>query len=138
MLPWMIFFTRHVLVTLMQVLIQRRYNEERDNPELPRNMPPAAGRIMWIRFCFKTIKGPMEEFKKHDEVINHMVGTFYYKYAIRNERFTHSRFLFHGFQNTQRCIKLFNVLSIVFTEFELIYYKAWCENVGQVSDNIMY
>ncbi|XP_028156116.1 dynein heavy chain 8, axonemal [Ostrinia furnacalis] len=86
--------------------IRDRYNEERENPELPRNMPPVAGRVMWIRFYDKNIKGPMEEFKKHHEVITHM--------------------------NTQRCIKLYNVMSIVFTEFELIYHDAWAENVGQV------
>lgn len=40
-------------------------------------MPPVAGRVMWIRFYDKNIKGPMEEFKKHHEVINHMVVTVY-------------------------------------------------------------
>ncbi|KPI94920.1 Dynein heavy chain 8, axonemal [Papilio xuthus] len=53
--------------------IRDRYNEERENPELPRNMPPVAGRIMWIRFYNKNIKLPMEEFKLHHEVITHMV-----------------------------------------------------------------
>ncbi|KAJ8735702.1 hypothetical protein PYW07_007322 [Mythimna separata] len=38
----------------------------------------------------------------------------------------------HKAKNTQRCIKLYNVLTIVFTEFELIYHYAWAENVGQV------
>ncbi|XP_047526251.1 dynein axonemal heavy chain 8 [Pieris napi] len=86
--------------------LRDRYNEERENPELPRNMPPVAGRIMWIRFYHKNIKAPMKEFIQHHEVITHM--------------------------NTQRCIKLYNVMTIVFTEFELIYHKAWAENVGQV------
>ncbi|XP_050681188.1 dynein axonemal heavy chain 8 isoform X2 [Leptidea sinapis] len=86
--------------------IRDRYNEERENPELPRNMPPVAGRVMWIRFYNKNIKGPMKEFMQHHEVITHM--------------------------NTQRCIKIYNVMKIVFTEFELIYHSAWAENVGQV------
>ncbi|XP_075973556.1 dynein heavy chain 8, axonemal kl-3 [Anticarsia gemmatalis] len=86
--------------------IRDRYNEERDHPDLPRNMPPVAGRVMWIRFYDNNIKVPMETFKKHHEVITHM--------------------------NTQRCIKLYNVMAIVFTEYELIYHHAWAENVGQV------
>ncbi|CAK1540075.1 unnamed protein product [Leptosia nina] len=86
--------------------LRDRYNEERENPELPRNMPPVAGRVMWIRFYHKNIKAPMREFMQHHEVITHM--------------------------NTQRCIKLYNVMTIVFTEFELIYHSAWAENVGQV------
>ncbi|VVC98542.1 unnamed protein product [Leptidea sinapis] len=48
--------------------IRDRYNEERENPELPRNMPPVAGRVMWIRFYNKNIKGPMKEFMQHHEV----------------------------------------------------------------------
>ncbi|XP_052742928.1 dynein axonemal heavy chain 8 [Bicyclus anynana] len=86
--------------------IRDRYNEERENPELPRNMPPVSGRVLWIRFYDKNIKFPMQEFMQHKEVITHM--------------------------NTQRCIKLYNVMNIVFTEFEFIYHRAWTENVGQV------
>ncbi|KAJ2947929.1 hypothetical protein O0L34_g9722 [Tuta absoluta] len=83
-----------------------RYNNERDDPDLPRNMPPVAGRIMWIRFYDDNIKRNMETFKKHHEVITHT--------------------------NTQRCIKLFNIMQIVFTEYEMIYHDAWANNVGQV------
>ncbi|KAL4712627.1 hypothetical protein ACJJTC_007924 [Scirpophaga incertulas] len=43
--------------------IRDRYNEERENPELPRNMPPVAGRIMWIRFYDKKIKGQWRNLK---------------------------------------------------------------------------
>ncbi|XP_049886262.1 dynein axonemal heavy chain 8 [Pectinophora gossypiella] len=87
-------------------MIRDRYNEEREHPELPRNMPPVAGRIMWIRFYDDNIKKPMKVFIQHHEVITHM--------------------------NTQRCIKLYNVMQIVFTEYELIYHDAWAENVDQV------
>lgn len=54
-----------------------RYNEEREDPELPRNMPPVSGRVMWIRFYDKNIKTPMEIFKHHHEVITHMVSCTY-------------------------------------------------------------
>ncbi|GBP33368.1 Dynein heavy chain 5, axonemal [Eumeta japonica] len=86
--------------------LRDRYNEERENPELPRNMPPVSGRILWIRFYNQHIQGPMKIFQEHHEVITH--------------------------PNTQRCIKLYNVLCIVFAEFEHIYHYAWADNVGQV------
>ncbi|XP_022821404.1 dynein heavy chain 8, axonemal-like [Spodoptera litura] len=86
--------------------IRDGYNEARDQPELPRNMPPVAGRLMWTRFYHKTIKLPMKILKEHHDVITHA--------------------------NTQRCIKLHNVMTIVFTEYELIYHYAWRENVRQV------
>ncbi|CAH0727356.1 unnamed protein product, partial [Brenthis ino] len=54
--------------------IRDRYNEERENPDLPRNMPPVSGRVMWIRFYDKNIKHPMKEFMKHHEVITHMAN----------------------------------------------------------------
>ncbi|KOB66798.1 Uncharacterized protein OBRU01_14192 [Operophtera brumata] len=53
--------------------LRDRYNEERENPELPRNMPPVAGRVMWIRFYDNNIKRPMETFVGIPEVIDHMV-----------------------------------------------------------------
>ncbi|CAH0592601.1 unnamed protein product [Chrysodeixis includens] len=86
--------------------IRDRYNEERDQPDIARNMPPVAGRLLWIRFYHKNIKIPMQIFKKHTEVITHT--------------------------KTQRCVKLYNVMTIVFTEYELIYHYSWAENVGQV------
>ncbi|KAJ8736206.1 hypothetical protein PYW08_006862 [Mythimna loreyi] len=86
--------------------IRDRYNEERDQPEIARNIPPVAGRLMWIRFYDRNIKLPMQEFKQHHEVITHM--------------------------NTQRCIKLHNVMTIVFTEYQMIYHYSWSENVGRV------
>ncbi|XP_047042441.1 dynein axonemal heavy chain 8-like [Helicoverpa zea] len=86
--------------------IRDRYNEERDNPQLPRNMPPVAGRLVWIRLYDQKIKVPMQIFKQHQDVIMH--------------------------PKSQRCVKLHNVMTIVFTEYELIYHYAWAENVGQV------
>ncbi|KOB72744.1 putative Ciliary dynein heavy chain [Operophtera brumata] len=53
--------------------LRDRYNEERENPELPRNMPPVAGRVMWIRFYDNNIKRPMEIFVGIREVIEHMM-----------------------------------------------------------------
>lgn len=50
-----------------------RYNEERDDPDIPRNMPPVAGRVLWIRFYHKNIIRPMKVYENHHEVITHMV-----------------------------------------------------------------
>ncbi|KAH9641787.1 hypothetical protein HF086_003913 [Spodoptera exigua] len=54
-------------------MIRDRYNEERDQPDLPRNMTPVAGRLMWTRFYHKNIKVPMKIFEKYPDVITHPV-----------------------------------------------------------------
>lgn len=43
--------------------LRDRYNEERQSPSIPRNMPPVSGRIMWIRQLYKRIEEPMDIFK---------------------------------------------------------------------------
>lgn len=60
--------------------LRDRYNEERQNPLLPRNMPPISGRIMWIRQLYSRIEEPMNIFKTKTKV-NHQSGgnTLMYK-----------------------------------------------------------
>lgn len=48
--------------------LRDRYNEERQSPLLPRNMPPVSGRIIWIRHFYKRITEPMEIFKTKQRV----------------------------------------------------------------------
>ncbi|KAK9298339.1 hypothetical protein QLX08_008257 [Tetragonisca angustula] len=46
------------LITLFQKEIEDvrdRYNEDRSDPPIPRNVPPIAGRILWIRQLFRLI-----------------------------------------------------------------------------------
>ncbi|PSN47670.1 Dynein heavy chain 8 [Blattella germanica] len=58
-------------LSLFQVEVEElrdHYNEFRNNPQLPRNMPPISGRIMWIRQFYKRINEPIEMFKMKLEV----------------------------------------------------------------------
>lgn len=50
-------------------VLRDRYNEERQNPNIPRNMPPVSGRIMWIRHFYSRIEEPMNIFKTQSRVI---------------------------------------------------------------------
>ncbi|KAK5645861.1 hypothetical protein RI129_004325 [Pyrocoelia pectoralis] len=40
--------------------LRDQYNEERQNPPLPRNIPPVCGRVMWIRQLYARIEEPMD------------------------------------------------------------------------------
>lgn len=82
--------------------IRDRYNADRSSPILPRNIPPVAGRIIWIRQLCKRIQGPMNIFKKHEKVITH--------------------------ERLQKCIKKYNSFVSVSLYYEMIYHKAWYDS----------
>lgn len=88
-------------------LMRDRYNEDRSSPDLPRNIPPIAGRIIWIRQLSNRIEGPMEIFKQRERVITH--------------------------ERMQKCIKMYNALIRVFVNYEIIYHKAWMDSAQVVS-----
>ncbi|CAG2056143.1 unnamed protein product, partial [Timema podura] len=82
------------------------YNEERHDPPLPRNMPPVAGRIYWIRQLYKRIEEPMNTLKIKGDVLLS--------------------------SKSVKCIKMYNALAQCLVHYEIIYHKAWCELVSQV------
>ncbi|XP_043247781.1 dynein axonemal heavy chain 8 [Colletes gigas] len=82
--------------------VRDRYNEDRSDPPIPRNVPPIAGRILWIRQLYRRIESPMESYKKCIRVLSH--------------------------DYMQRCIKIYNALISVFIHYELIYHKAWYDS----------
>lgn len=86
--------------------LRDKYNEHRQNPAIPRNMPPVSGRIMWIRQFYKRIEEPMEIFKTRTRVMRH--------------------------RKAQKCIQMYNALACVFVHYEQIYHKAWYDHVAQV------
>ncbi|CAK9824517.1 Dynein axonemal heavy chain 8 [Anthophora retusa] len=93
------------LITLFQKEIEDvrdRYNEDRSDPPIPRNVPPIAGRILWIRQLYRRIEDPMEIYKKCKRVLAH--------------------------DHMQKCIKIYNALISVFIHYELIYHKAWYDS----------
>ncbi|XP_044594901.1 dynein axonemal heavy chain 8 [Cotesia glomerata] len=97
------------LVTVYQQeveAIRDRYNEDRSSPPLPRNIPPVAARILWIRQLYRRIEMPMDIFKKRQRVITH--------------------------ERMQKCIKIYNSLVRVFVHYEIIYHKAWFDSAEVV------
>ncbi|XP_050311595.1 dynein axonemal heavy chain 8 [Anthonomus grandis grandis] len=86
--------------------LRDRYNEDRQAPQVPNNMPPVTGRIYWIRQFYARIAEPMEIFKTKKRVMQH--------------------------RKVQKCIQLFNAMSLCFVHYENIYHDAWYDFVAQV------
>uniref|UniRef100_A0A8C0UWX5 Dynein heavy chain 5, axonemal-like n=1 Tax=Cyanistes caeruleus TaxID=156563 RepID=A0A8C0UWX5_CYACU len=80
--------------------IQKLYQKEKENPPLPRNIPPVAGKIMWAQQLFRKIDHPMVFLKKKTTLLKTM--------------------------EMKKVIKNYNKMAAVLLEFELIYYRAWC------------
>lgn len=91
--------------------IRDRYNEERSDPPIPRNIPPITGRILWIRHLYNRVEIPMNVFRSHQRVIMH--------------------------DSMQKCIKIYNALVGVFIHYELIYHKAWYDSADIVSVTLL-
>lgn len=87
--------------------IRDRYNEDRSDPPIPRNIPPITGRILWIRQLYKRIEIPMNMFRSHQRVIT--------------------------YDSMQKCVKIYNALVGAFIHYELIYHKAWYDAANIVS-----
>jgi len=90
--------------------IRDRYNEDRSDPPMSRNIPPIAGRILWIRQLYRRLEVPMDIFRLHPKVL--------------------------VLEPMQKCIKIYNALMSVFTHYEKIYHKAWYDaaNIVSLSD----
>ncbi|XP_039566951.1 dynein heavy chain 5, axonemal-like [Passer montanus] len=79
--------------------IQKLYQKEKENPPIPRNIPPVTGKIMWAQQLFRKIDHPMMFLKKKTTLLK----TMEMKKVIRN----------------------YNKMAAVLLEFELIYHRAW-------------
>ncbi|XP_037951167.1 dynein heavy chain 8, axonemal [Teleopsis dalmanni] len=82
------------------------YNEERGCPFLPRNMPPVAGRILWIRSIFKKIDEPMKILKVRPCVLGH--------------------------RKAQRTVRYYNYMNGIICHYEMTYHKAWYDYAEEV------
>uniref|UniRef100_A0A8C2T2W8 Dynein heavy chain 5, axonemal-like n=1 Tax=Coturnix japonica TaxID=93934 RepID=A0A8C2T2W8_COTJA len=85
--------------------VQKLYQEQKENPPIPRNIPPVAGKIMWAQQLYRKIDHPMRFFKKKPTLLKTL--------------------------EMKKVAKSYNKMAAVLLEFELIYYRAWCRFADQ-------
>ena len=49
--------------------VRKLYQKHKDDPPVPRNFPPVAGKISWARQLYRKIDMPMRAFKKKPEIL---------------------------------------------------------------------
>ena len=85
---------------------RKLYMQHRDDPPIPRDMPPVAGKISWSRQLARKIQDPMERFAKHPEILKS--------------------------PEAKKVIRMYNRVAQVLMEFEVLYHRAWVKSVDAV------
>uniref|UniRef100_A0A672TUF5 Dynein axonemal heavy chain 5 n=1 Tax=Strigops habroptila TaxID=2489341 RepID=A0A672TUF5_STRHB len=80
--------------------VQKLYQTQKENPPIPRNMPPVTGKIMWAQQLYRKIDHPMRVLKKKTTLLKTL--------------------------EMKKAVKSYNKMAAVLLEFELIYHRAWC------------
>jgi dynein heavy chain, axonemal len=90
--------------------LKDKYNEERANPPISRNVPPIIGRILWSRSLQKKMEQPLNVLKAHPCVIEH--------------------------PKAQLCVKYYNYLTGILFHYEAMHHKAWFTYADQVRSKL--
>ncbi|XP_040838895.1 dynein heavy chain 8, axonemal isoform X1 [Ochotona curzoniae] len=85
---------------------KKLYHSQKDDPPLARNMPPVAGKILWVRQLYRRISEPINYFFKNSEILSSVEG--------------------------KAVIRQYNKISYVLVEFEVIYHTAWIKEISQI------
>ena len=54
--------------------IRKLYQKFKQDPMIPRNLPPVAGKIAWARQLYRKIEGPMKVFKTKPEILRVLIS----------------------------------------------------------------
>uniref|UniRef100_A0A803W400 Dynein axonemal heavy chain 8 n=1 Tax=Ficedula albicollis TaxID=59894 RepID=A0A803W400_FICAL len=85
---------------------KKLYQTQKEDPPLARNMPPIAGRILWVRQLFRRVNEPITYFHKHSDILASPEG--------------------------KAIVQSYNKLAYVLVEFEIVYHTAWMKEISQL------
>ncbi|NXW67144.1 DYH8 protein, partial [Hirundo rustica] len=85
---------------------KKLYQTQKHDPPLARNMPPIAGKILWVRQLFRRVNEPISYFHKHSDILASPEG--------------------------KAVVQSYNRLAYVLVEFEVVYHDAWMKEISQL------
>ncbi|XP_045150713.1 dynein axonemal heavy chain 8 [Echinops telfairi] len=85
---------------------KKLYHSQKDDPPLARNMPPIAGKILWVRQLYRRISEPINYFFQNSDILSSPEG--------------------------KAIIRQYNKISYVLVEFEVVYHTAWGKEISQL------
>ncbi len=90
--------------------VRKLYMKNKENPPLPRNMPPVAGCIAWARQLYRRIEGPMKTFRD----CSHVLET----------------------EEAKKHIKNYNTLARTLIEYETLWFRTWNNVIEQAKSGL--
>ncbi|XP_074204733.1 dynein axonemal heavy chain 8 isoform X2 [Camelus bactrianus] len=97
----------HTVERILQYYVaELEATKKADDPPLARNMPPVAGKILWVRQLYRRISEPINYFFKNSEILSSAEG--------------------------KAVIRQYNKISYVLVEFEVVYHTAWVREISQL------
>ncbi|XP_071957073.1 dynein axonemal heavy chain 5-like [Antedon mediterranea] len=90
--------------------VRKLYQKGKDDPTIPRNVPPVAGKITWARQLYRRVDIPMKAFKRKTDILR----TAEAKKIIRN----------------------FNKMAAVLLEYELLFHRGWFRAVDAIKSGL--
>ncbi|XP_031820772.1 dynein heavy chain 8, axonemal isoform X3 [Sarcophilus harrisii] len=85
---------------------KKLYLVQKEDPPLARNMPPIAGKILWVRQLYRRISEPINYFFKNSDILTSPEG--------------------------KAVIRQYNKISYILVEYEVLYHTAWVKEISQL------
>ena len=85
--------------------VQKEYNEQRESPQLARNLPPVSGRIAWCRQLYRRLREPVDIFRGQSELM--------------------------ALSSTRKAIKAYNRLAKILVEYEVVFLRVWNRQIDE-------
>lgn len=90
--------------------VSKIYQKSKQQPPIARDLPPIAGKILWVRQLYRRINQPMAVFEANKTILQH--------------------------PDAKRIIKNYNQLSAVLIEYEVLYHRTWLKQVELVMTGV--
>jgi dynein heavy chain len=91
--------------------VKKAYMLDREDPAIPRNMPPIAGRIAWARNLFSRVEEPMGHLQKLcPDLFNELA--------------------------TKKIVKTYNKVGKVLMDYEIVCHSAWVRAVDKAVEGL--
>lgn len=91
-------------------VVSKIYTKNRQQPPIARDLPPIAGKILWVRQLYRRISQPMSVFEANRIILNH--------------------------PDARKIVKNYNQLSAVLIEYEVLHHRTWLKQVELIMSGV--
>ncbi len=90
--------------------VSKIYQKSRQQPPIARDLPPIAGKILWVRQLYRRIHYPMSVFEANKTILQ--------------------------YPEAKKIIKNYNQMSAVLIEYEVLFHRTWLRQVELVLSGV--